>query len=173
MQTGRELLELLGKRHFIAHQHDGTGDAVVALGDVLQQPHVHGIFEIGMKVEQHVDARHGSRLQVLQELLGIGESALRAAEVDVDALQALSDGPLEYSPAATLPYLEAHFSYERQHARLLARFHHDEGQAGGQQSLQLAAWVWRCRWGVPGARSRNCSATQSINTRSRGDNWRR
>ena len=141
MQARRKLLEFIGERHFIAHQDDGAGNLVVALSDVLQQPDIHRFFEIGMEIEQHIDARHRCRLQMLQQLFRIREHALRTAEIDVDALQTLGDSPLEHAPAAAFLHLEAHFAHQVEHARFFARLHHDERQTRRQHRLQLAARV--------------------------------
>ncbi len=141
MQASRKLLEFIRQRHFVAHQDDGAGDLVIPLSDVLQQPNIHRFFQIGMEIQQHIDARHRRGLQMLQQLLRIREHALRTAEIDVLALQPLGDGPLEYAPAAAFPHLEACFAHQRQHARFLTRFHDNERQTRRQHRLQLAARV--------------------------------
>ena len=81
--------------------------------------------------------------EVLQQLVRIGEHALRTAEIDVDALQALGDGPLKHAPAAAFPHLEARLAHQRQYARFFAGLDHDERHTRGQHGLQLAARVLR------------------------------
>jgi len=65
MKTRCEMFEFLGQRHLIAHQNDGACHALVALGDVLEQPHVYRVFEVRMKVEQHIDPWHRRGAQML------------------------------------------------------------------------------------------------------------
>ena len=53
-----------------------------------------------MEVEQHVDAGHGGGLDVPQQLLGLRQRPLRAAEIHVHAQQTFGHGPLEDAPVA-------------------------------------------------------------------------
>ena len=76
---------------FAADQHDRARRAVVVLADVLQQPDVHRIGQERMEVEQHVDAGDVRGADRLEHCRRLGVVLLCAAEVDVQAAQAVGD----------------------------------------------------------------------------------
>ena len=108
-----------------ADKYQRARGLVVFLRDFLDQPHIHGVFEVRLRIDQHVDAvlrRFVDMPQRVLEFVGLGDD-IRARH----AFQAVGDGPHEQRPA-----FEVGGALEQSHhARLLARFdlHHRKARA--------------------------------------------
>ncbi len=140
LQPRRQVLELLRHDHFVAEEHDGDRRFLVVLRDVLDHPHVDGIVQERVEIEEHVDAGRGRGVEVAQQGGRFGECFL-GRQVDVRALQALRAGPLEYVPVTPAARPGTGLVHEGEHALFLARLDHDEREAGGQEHLELPARV--------------------------------
>ena len=108
--------------------------AVVVLTDVLQQPHVHRIGQERMEVEQHVDAGDLSVARIDLSTLRLGVVLLRAAQIDVQAPQAVGDRPLEHRRVRG-GEARRQRGEQLERARLVARLDDDAAARGCEAAL--------------------------------------
>ena len=137
-EARRQVLELLRQLHLVADEHERARAFLVFLRDVLERAHEQRVFEIRVEIEQHVDAGHGGGLDVPQQLLGLRQGALRAAQVDVDAQQSFGHRPLEHAPVPAALGLQGRFAHQLDDAAFFAAFDDHQRHAGGQQGLQFS-----------------------------------
>ena len=79
----------------------------------------------------------------LQHLGRLGVVLLRAAQIDVEAPQAVGDGPLEHRRVRGGEQRGASEASSCERARLVARLDDDQRHAAAQQRFELAARVGR------------------------------
>ena len=137
-EARRQVFELLRQLHLEADEHERARALVVFLRDVLERAHEQRIFEVGMKVQQHVDAGHGGRLDVPQELIGLRQRALRAAQVDVHAQQAFGHRPLEDAPVPAALGAHGGVAHQLDDAAFLAAFDDHQWDARREQGLDFS-----------------------------------
>ena len=132
------MFELLRQLHFVADQHERARAFRVVLRDVLERAHEHRVVEIGVEVEQHVDAGHGGGPDVLQQLLGLRQGLLRSAQVDVDAQQPFGHGPLEHAPVLAALGLQGGFAHQLDDPGFFPAFDDHQRHARCQQGLEFS-----------------------------------
>ncbi len=137
-----EMLQLARQRHLVADQNDRARLAVIVLADVLHQPHVHRVGEEGMEVEQDVDAADVRGADRLQHRSRLGIVLLRAAQIYVQAPQAVGDGPLEYRRVRG-GETRRQRGEQLERSRLVARLDHHQRHAAAKQRFELLARVGR------------------------------
>ncbi len=123
-------------------QHDGATHVVARHRDVLEQPHVDGIGQIGMEVEQHVNAGCLDCTDVFQHRRGFGIVQLRF-HVDVDAPQAFGHGPPKQRPRRTTERTPHDVTQQAQEATFVESLHDDDGHARAQDHLEIVEVVHR------------------------------
>jgi hypothetical protein len=95
-----------------------------------------------MEVEQHVDAGDARGADRLEHRRRLGVVLLGAAEVDVQAAQAVGAGPLEHGRVRGGEARRQRCEH-LERARLVVRLDHDERHAAAEQDLELLACVGR------------------------------
>ena len=137
-EARREMLEFLRQLHFVADEHERARALLVVLRDVLDRAHEHRIVEIGVEIEQHVDAGHGGGVDVLQQLFGLRKCPLRSAQIDVDAQQPFGHRPLENAPVLAALGFQRGFAHQLHDRRFFPAFDDHQRHARSQQGLQFS-----------------------------------
>ncbi len=78
----------------MAYEYQLARDIRIVNADVLDEPDVNGVVEVRMEVQQDVDAGLGDCANMPEYVRRFGVRQLRR-KVDIQPLQAVSDGPAE------------------------------------------------------------------------------
>ncbi|MNM58476.1 hypothetical protein D3C81_697070 [compost metagenome] len=130
-----------------AHQHQHMRLAVAALDDVAQQALVAGVAQVGVEIEQQVDAALVGLLDHPQRRAGVGRAGGLVLAVDVDAAQALGDGPAVQCP----PYVHQRLPEQLDDPRLVLGLDDDQRRVGADQRGKVLQFAhggsvrWRTR----------------------------
>lgn len=114
-------------------QHQHVGFAVAALDQVAQRALVAGIAQVGMEIEQQVDAALLGLADHLQGRTGIGRANRVVLAVHVDAAQALGDGPAVQGP----PDMHQGLPEQLHDATLVLGLDDDQRGVGADQRAQV------------------------------------
>ena len=137
IEAGRQRFQLGRQFDPGTDQHDHMRLAVAALQDVAQQPLMAGVAQVGMEIEQQVDAALLGLLDHAQHRAGIGRTDRIVLAVQVDAAQALGDRPAVQRP----PHMHKRLPEQLHDPGLILCLDDDQWRVGADQRgevLQLA-----------------------------------
>jgi hypothetical protein len=107
--------------------------AMPAQQDVAQQPLVAGIAQVGVEIQQQVDAALVGSMDVAQDRAGVGRALGRVLAVDVQPAQTLGDRPAVQGP----PDLHQALPEQVHHLRFVGTLDHDQRGIGTDQCRQV------------------------------------
>jgi len=118
----------------VAHEYYLPSALWVLDADVLQQPDRDRVLQVGVEVQQHIDAGLTHRANVLENVVRFGVVQLRF-EVDIQPLQAVRDAPAKQRQVLFARPGNRDGSQQIEHARLITSLDHDDRGTRSQDQL--------------------------------------
>ena len=121
----------------MADQHDHVRLAVAALHQVAQHALAAGVAEVGMHVEQQVDAALLGVAHRLEGVGGVRRDVRRVLAVEVEPAQAFGDRPA----VQLAPDVHQCLAEQLDHAGLVARLDHDQRRVRADQGDEVVQFT--------------------------------